>query len=258
MRHLLTSLATIMLVALTATASGIDFINMGNNAYEQKQYKKAVEMYEQALNDGESSILRYNLGNAYYRLNDRANAILNYERALKLDPGNSDARYNLKFVRDKAKIDESNGSNYLWGKITNWISRFSSNTWAVMAIIFFVIMLAAIACYRIAGSVAMQKTGFFGAIVMALLTIISACNAFYMYNRCTDSNFAIVMTDKAPVNKTPRQGEKEEAFKLPAGAKVEVIDSIGSNKNDNSGEWYKIKTVNDKTGWIKPTDIQKI
>lgn len=258
MRYLLTSLTAIMLFAVTATASGIDFINIGNKAYDQKQYKKAVEMYEQALNDGESSQLRYNLGNAYYRLNDKANAILNYERALKLDPGNSDARYNLRFVRSKAKLSQNNGSNYFWGKITNWIGRLSSNTWAVMAIIFFLLTLAGIACYRIAGSVAMQKIGFFGAIVTALLTLAAIASSIYMYNICSDSNFAIVMTNKAAVNKTPREGENEEAFNLPEGSKVEVIDSIGNNKNDNSGKWYKIKTSNEKTGWIKPADIQII
>ena len=91
MKHRLIIFLTLVLMAVIAMANGIDYIDQGNKAYDQKHYKKAVEMYERALRDGESSQLRYNLGNAYYRLNDRANAVINYERALKLDPSNSDA-----------------------------------------------------------------------------------------------------------------------------------------------------------------------
>lgn len=246
-----------LLIAFCAWASGIDYIEQGNKAYESKQYKKATQMYEQALLEGESSLLRYNLGNAYYRLNDRANAILNYERALKLDPENSDARYNLKFVNEKSKLNPSNGSNFFSSKLTNWVSHFSSNTWAVTALILFIITLAGIACYRIAAKVALQKTGFFGAIVMGILALLALGCSYYMHKLCTKSNYAIVMTDKAPVNKSPREGENEENFNLPSGSKIEIIDSISNNKNDEAGKWYKIETLNEKTGWMKKVDIEK-
>lgn len=248
----------LLLFAVCAWASGIDYIEQGNKAYESKQYKKATQMYEQALREGESSQLRYNLGNAYYRLNDRANAILNYERALKLDPGNSDARYNLKFVNEKSKLNPSNGSNFFSSKLTNWVSHFSSNTWAVTALILFVIALAGIACYRIAGNVAMQKTGFFGAIVLGILALLSLGCSYYMHKRCTNSNYAIVMSDKVSVNKSPREGDNEEIFNLPGGTKIEIIDSISNNKNDEAGKWYKIETTNEKSGWLKKNDIEKI
>lgn len=248
----------LLLLAFCAWASGVDYVEQGNKAYESKQYKKATQMYEHALTDGESSVLRYNLGNAYYRLNDRANAILNYERALKLDPGNSDARYNLELVNEKSKLNPSNGSNFFSSILSNWVSRFSSNTWAVTALILFVMMLAGIACYRIAGSVALQKMGFFGAIVLGILALLAIGCSYYVYQRCSKCNFAIVMTDKAPVNKSPREGENEEKFNLPSGSKIEVIDSISNNKNDKTGKWYKIETLNEKTGWMKKTDIEKI
>lgn len=245
-----------MLTAVTALASGIDFIDQGNKAYEQKQYKKAVEMYERALRDGESSQLRYNLGNAYYRLNDRAHAILNYERALNLDPGNSDARFNLKFVNEKSKINETSGTNYFTNLISGWISHMSSNRWAMIAMTLFVLMLASIACYRIAREVALQKTGFFGAIVLGILALLALASSFYMYHHTTKTLHAIVMTDKAPANKSPRDGEKE-VFKLPSGTKVEIVDSI-NNKNSNGNVWYMIETTSNKTGWMKKDNLEKI
>ena len=246
-----------MIAAVTSQASGIDYIAQGNTAFEQKQFKKATQMYERALRDGESSLLRYNLGNAYYRLGDRAHAVLNYERALKLDPGNDDARFNLKFVNEKSKINETSGTNYFTTLISGWVGHLSSNTWAMISLAMFVLMLAAIACYRIATSVALQKTGFFGAIVLGIIALLAMASAIYMYRHTTKAHYAIVMTDKAPANKSPRDGEKEE-FKLPSGTKVEIIDSISNDKSANAAMWYMIETTSNKTGWMKKADLEKI
>lgn len=242
-----------MLMSLAAMATGIDYVQQGNKAYEQKHYKKAVEMYERAKTEGVSSQLYYNLGNAYYRLNDRANAILSYERALKLDPANGDARYNLEFVREKAQLVGDNGANYFSTLIGDWVSYASSNTWAVIALITFVLALTGIACYRVAGSVAMQKSGFFGAIAMAVLAVLAISCAVYMYHRSTSNDHAIVMTDKAPVNKSPRASEKEVQQHITEGVKVEIVDSVGG-KGAQCG-WYKIETTDEHTGWMQKSDL---
>ena len=257
MKHRLIILFTILIAAVTSQASGIDYIAQGNTAFEQKQFKKATQMYERALRDGESSLLRYNLGNAYYRLGDRAHAVLNYERALKLDPGNDDARFNLKFVNEKSKINETSGTNYFTTLISGWVGHLSSNTWAMISLAMFVLMLAAIACYRIATGVALQKTGFFGAIVLGIIALLAMASAIYMYRHTTKAHYAIVMTDKAPANKSPRDGEKEE-FKLPSGTKVEIIDSISNDKSANAAMWHMIETTSNKTGWMKKADLEKI
>jgi len=257
MKHRLIILFTILIAAVTSQASGIDYIAQGNTAFQQKQFKKATQMYERALRDGESSLLRYNLGNAYYRLGDRAHAVLNYERALKLDPGNDDARFNLKFVNEKSKINETSGTNYFTTLISGWVGHLSSNTWAMISLAMFVLMLAAIACYRIATGVALQKTGFFGAIVLGIIALLAMASAIYMYRHTTKAHYAIVMTDKAPANKSPRDGEKEE-FKLPSGTKVEIIDSISNDKSANAAMWYMIETTSNKTGWMKKADLEKI
>ena len=45
--------------------------------------------------------LYYNLGNAYYRMDDITHAVLAYERALLLSPGDTDVRFNLQMARSK-------------------------------------------------------------------------------------------------------------------------------------------------------------
>ena len=65
-------------------------------------HAKAIELYEGILkSNGESAAVYYNLGNTYYKAGKIAPAILNYERCLLLDPGDSDARFNLQMARQK-------------------------------------------------------------------------------------------------------------------------------------------------------------
>ena len=79
-----------------ATRSGEELAQSGDSAYAADNFVLARELYTEAMKTGGSSaVLFYNLGNAYYRQGNLGKAIVNYERALKLDPTNADARENL-------------------------------------------------------------------------------------------------------------------------------------------------------------------
>jgi len=72
--------------------------------------------------------------------------------------------------------------------------------------------------------------------------------SIYMHSRCTSNNYAIILEDKAPVNKSPRAGDKDVAFTLPSGSKVEIVDSV--LMKGGKSEWYKIETTGGKVGWM--------
>ena len=109
-RKILTLAAVMLMVWQMAFAAGNADFSAANKAYSSELYNKALQTYlDIAKKDGVSSELYYNIGNTYYRLNDRANAVLYYERALLLNPSNGDARSNLDFVRTKAQINQDSG-----------------------------------------------------------------------------------------------------------------------------------------------------
>ena len=88
-------------------------VALADSAYEREHYQEALQRYlYEVKNHGTSSDLFYNIGNTYYRMCDNTHAILYYERALQLDPSNSDARENLDFVREKAHISEDTGASF--------------------------------------------------------------------------------------------------------------------------------------------------
>ena len=67
--------------------------DQGNSSYNQGNYNEAIEKYTSIINNGsESSELYYNLGNAYYKINDIANSIFYFEKSLLLDPNNNETK----------------------------------------------------------------------------------------------------------------------------------------------------------------------
>src|SRR5690554_2498290 len=147
-------------------------------AYRQQDYKRSAELYETLVSqsiesDMVSSEIYYNLGNAYFRDNQLGKAILNYERALLLDPGDSDIRHNLRFANNR-KVDRIIPAGDIF--LSNWFKAvrnlYSSNTWAALAIISFIIFLIALSVYLFVRLLWARKTAFYSAIVLFILVII--------------------------------------------------------------------------------------
>jgi tetratricopeptide (TPR) repeat protein len=75
-----------------------------NAEYNAGRYREAIELYDQAVQSGQTTAaLFYNLGNAWFRAGDLGRAILNYERALVLEPQHPEADANRRLARDKAR-----------------------------------------------------------------------------------------------------------------------------------------------------------
>src|SRR5947209_17328434 len=78
-----------------------------NQEFSAGNFKAAATDYEELVRAGQDSPnLFYNLGNAYFRQKDFGRAILNYERALALDPRHPEAQANVRIARDEARALE--------------------------------------------------------------------------------------------------------------------------------------------------------
>lgn len=252
---LLGSSVCVPLQAATVTAVQAD------SAYVQERYHDALKAYQlMAEQQGTSAELYYNMGNTYYKINDCAHAILCYERSLLLDPTSRDTRENLEFVRQKLKLPVATGSRSFVTQVAQSVAFwFSSNGWAVMAAILFVLCLLAVALYVFAVQVKWRKVGFFSAIALLVLSALALTCSLYLRNRAANSHAAIVMTQSASLSNAPRAPQdNEEAFKLPQGSKVEITDSVTTGAADGSGKWYHVESTNGRTAWINGNDIEII
>ena len=255
----MTRFASLLIIALTALhmLAAPSITEEARQAYAHEDYNRALQLWQQAVKQqGTSTDVYYNMGNAYYKLKDMGHAILCYERALALDPGNRDARYNLEFVRERAAISEDHGSTYFADKLSNVVCRLSSNTWAVWGIITLLLLMGGVALYVFADQLRWRKLGFFGALTMLVLCVLCNVCAHYVYTRSTTHDKAIVMAAPATLSTAPRvpKDTTEVAFTLGVGFKVTILDSVASK----SDKWINVRTGDNRKAWINSSDIEII
>ncbi len=80
--------------------------NIGDAEYKKNKFEEAIKNFESSLSIDDiltQSKTYYNLGNTLYKMGKLPESILAYTQALKLNPEDEDAKFNLEFVRAKLK-----------------------------------------------------------------------------------------------------------------------------------------------------------
>lgn len=223
----------------------------GDSAYMRNDFAAAIEIYEALLQNGEAPEVYYNLGNSYYKSGDIARAILNYERALLLAPGNADIRANLEVARAKT-IDKVTPVPEIffvaWTK--SLINCLSVDAWAKYGIAFFLLLLVSLALFFFSKQTRWKKAGFFCGLVCLVFTIV--CNVFAAQQKSalTQRNKAIIVAPSITVRSTPSESGTS-LFVLHEGCKVEI-------KDNTMHEWKEITLEDGKVGWVPASDIEVI
>ncbi len=248
-------------VAPKKTTGGIPVkivLQRADSAYSADNFVMAESLYLEALKrEGSSSELFYNLGNAYYRQGNLGKAIINYERALKLDPTNADARANLDFVNSKITDKQIDSGSYLDSIWKGTVGMFHPDTWAMIALLLFAVFLGAVAAYLFSSAVAVKKASFFGGLVVFAVTVIAVVVSFAAANNVNSDNYAIILPPSSQLSTSPREArnQSEQAFLLHEGTKVEIIDSIS---NPGEGMWYEVLVGHGERAWVKASDVERI
>lgn len=222
-----------------------------DKAYQENKYAEAIKMYENILaTQGESAVVYYNLGNSYFKEKNMAKAVLNYERALLLNPGDADIRFNLDMARSKT-VDQITPATEVF--IVTWINSLtnmqSERGWAKIGIVSFICLLIGLALYIFSKRLFVRKIGFIGAVVLLVVTVCANLFASQQKNELMDRTGAIVMSPTVTVKSTPDESGTE-LFVLHEGTKVFVED------NSMKG-WKEIRLEDGNKGWI-PTEAIEI
>lgn len=224
---------------------------LADSAYAAGDYTTAASLYQQLLQEGESSVLYFNLGNACFKTDEIARAVLNYERALLLDPSNDAIRFNLELARSKT-VDRTTEDTEIF--FVRWFHNFSDSlsldTWSVLAIVTFILFVAALALFVFVRRSGLKKTFFTLTIVFLCLAALSLAVAAGQKSRLTQRNDAIVMSPSVVVRSTPGNSGTE-LFVLHEGRKVHI-------KDDTMNEWKEIELEEGNVGWIEAKDIERI
>lgn len=236
--------------------SNANVVTSADSAYMNDDFALAARLYEQATRQlGPSADRYYNTGNAYYRLGQPGRAIVNYERALRLDPTNRKVLDNLEFVNEKinsgAEIPESFVSSTA-DKVTNFLTP---NTWAIIGIVMFLLTLTGLGLYFFSYNVTLRKVGFFGSGVTLILCIAANWLSYRGVDKATAANVAVIVKPSSLLSTSPRvpRDRSEEAMRLNEGLKVTVLDSISTPTE----RWFEV-SFNNHRAWIPGNDIEII
>lgn len=223
----------------------------GDSAYIKEDYATAIQIYEALLKNGEAAEVYYNLGNSYYKIGEIAKAVLNYERALLLQPGNGDVRANLEVARAKTidKVEPIPEVFFVsWTK--SLVNSMSVDAWARWGIISFILFIVALYFFIFSKQIKWKKLGFIAGILLLIITICANLFASEQKENLVNRDEAIVMNPSVTVRSTPSESGTS-LFILHEGSKVSI-------KDNSMKEWKEIRLEDGKVGWVPASAIEVI
>lgn len=223
----------------------------GDSAYIKNDFATAIEVYESLLKNGEAADIYYNLGNSYYKAGEIAKAVLNYERALLMQPGNGDIRANLEVARSKTidKIEPVPEVFFVsWTKAL--INSLGVDAWATIGIVSFILLIVALYLFIFSKQIMLKKIGFAAGIIFLIISVCTNLFASQQKERLINRSEAIVMNPSVTVRSTPSESGTS-LFILHEGRKISI-------KDDSMKEWKEILLEDGKVGWIPASAIEVI
>lgn len=224
----------------------------GVQAYTDGKFADASVAWTSIEESGQKSAkLYYNLGNAWFKQGNYPKAILNYERALRLDPSYSDARYNLEFTSNFVQDKIEPVPEFILKSVARKVCYvMGSNAWAV---IFLVLLAAALVMgllFLLGSSVGKRRAGFYCGIVLLLLSAGALSFSVWQKSDSVKTDTAIVMSPVSSVKSSPSSGSSKDLFVIHEGTKVTILDEVGT--------WRNISLADGRQGWIPASDIEII
>lgn len=222
---------------------------IGNDHYAQGRYQEAIDAYKRVLDlNQESAALYYNLANANYKLNNIGPTVFYYEKALQLNPSDSQIRNNAAFA-ENMKIDaiETMPVNAVKRWVNKVITFLTADGWAIAAILLVVLFVLSFLGYYFGYGTARKRIFFTLASLSLLLMIASVSFAYSAFAKANNDNPAIVFASETEVKSEPSLGSTL-VFKLHEGTKVQVLEEVNN--------WNRIQLIDGKTGWLPSDDIK--
>ena len=218
-------------------------------SYEQNEYAQALIFYNEIQDLGlYSSDLYYNIGNCYYKLQQNAEAILYYEKALKLNPNDEDALFNLKLVQLQLvdKLAEVPQVFYLkWAESIK--NMLTIDQWAKFGLIFLYLFCCLFIMFLFIKTYNLKKRSFTVSMFSLLVAVSSLSLAYYSNN--TLKVEAVLIQANSYIKSAP-SNMSEDLFILHEGTKVQVLEVFN--------DWTKIKLSDGMIGWLENQAIMEI
>ncbi len=225
-------------------------IAQASRAYAGGDHANALALFDSANTAFTSPALLYNIGNCHFKLNDIPHAILFYERALRLAPGDADVQTNLELARQNV-VDRVNelptftlGST--WGRLRG---GRDADQWARRSLWACLLLFGALAAAVATRQRTTRRLLFAVSGLLLVGTVLSVSFATFRDRELADDSSAIIMSPKVDVRSEPRNSGTV-LFVLHKGTKVTIL------QQENG--WNEVQLANGSVGWMPPTSLERI
>lgn len=242
------------LILLSFIAKSQDFdqqLLQAQDLYAEAKYDSAALIYQSIIDSGyQSPELYYNMGNAYFKLQEIPSAILYYEKALKLRPSDENIQYNLNLLNTMIPDRiEAVPKLFFIRWYESLYNYFPIDTWAYIGLGLFSLFSLLMIVFFLSGRILLKKLGFWSAIFFLVLSLFSFFLTSQKYASFKNHDEAIIFTPSITVKSSPTKNSVD-LFVIHEGTKVTILDAVGT--------WRKIKIENGSIGWIDVEYLQII
>lgn len=228
-----------------------EIIKNANTEYSNGYYDHALELYQMVLEQGYTSAdLYYNIGNTFFKLNRIPEAVLYYERALKLAPNDENIRFNLELAQKRTfdKIESIPDLFYeRWFR--SLVNNNTADGWGIWSIVLLSVAFILAAIYLLSPRRGMRVFAFYFSATLIVLALSTLSMAYLQHHFRTANPEGIVFDPSVTVKSSPSDGSID-LFVIHEGTKVKIKDQVG--------DWYEVRIASGSQGWIKAGTIEKI
>ncbi len=222
-----------------------------NTAYINSDYNAAIELYSSIEQQGLSSDkLYFNLGNAYYKTDDIARAILYYQKALLISPTDADIIYNLSVAQSQTKDQIEAIPEFFLNSWSRSIARiFDCTGWSIISLVALAMVLSSLLFFILSPVMRIRKIGFGVGLVAMFIFMISTIYALGERREQLDHNKGVIMSQSISIKSSPDRSATD-LFMLHNGTTVKILREIDG--------WYEVVIADGKKGWIESSRIEII
>lgn len=236
-------LALVCGLSAPASAQESDAWTEGNQEYAAGHFREAAVLYEAVVQSGQTSAaVFYNLGNARFRTDELGQGILNYERALALEPQHPEAAANLRLARDKARALELK---------RNWIesraARVTTAQFSIAAAIAFWVAVFALSGLFLTHRLSAARVGL---LVFSLLALAVALYGLYSRETGPRGRALAIVVVKNTDARLATADNAGTVLTLPPGSEIKILST--------RGDWIYASLPNDLRGWIPAKNAKRV
>jgi tetratricopeptide (TPR) repeat protein len=217
-------------------------LDSAHKAYSEKHFDRAVHFYNEVDSLGfESPELYYDIGNTYFKIGNMPMAILNFERAKKLNPDDADILFNLRLANqhivDKTEEIPLHFISMLKFRILNIVSEKSWSTLSLFCFFLFLCFLALFFSFQISSRPSILIIAF----VFLFFCFTSGFLAYSRVKLATGHTEAILISPNVTAKGSPDE-KGTDLFIIHEGTKISLLQT--------SAGWAEIRVANGNTGWL--------